>query len=75
MSKNEIENQHVRVANALGSDSDTMRNHPYDLEVGRVVLYWFYGMSKRPMESFGKVGWDHTQHTFGQEMPLALGLL
>jgi hypothetical protein len=35
MSKNEIENQHARVASALGIDSEIMRNHPYDLEVGK----------------------------------------
>ena len=35
MSKDEIENQHARVANALGIDSETMKNHPYDLEVGK----------------------------------------
>ena len=36
MSKDEIENQHARVANALGIDSETMKNHPYDLEVGKI---------------------------------------
>lgn len=35
MSKDEIENQHARIANALGIDSKTMKNHPYDLEVGK----------------------------------------
>ena len=35
MSKDEIENQHARIANALGIDSETMRDHPYDLEVGK----------------------------------------
>jgi len=40
-----------------------------------VVLYWFDGMTKRPMESFGKVGWDHTQHTFGHKLALPFGLL
>ena len=35
MSTDEIENQHARVANALGIDSETMKNHPYDLEVGK----------------------------------------
>jgi hypothetical protein len=43
MSKDEIEDQHARVANALGIDSDTMRNHPYDLEVrksGYLLVRW-----------------------------------
>jgi hypothetical protein len=35
MSKEKIEDQHARVASALGIDSETMRNHPYDLEVGK----------------------------------------
>ena len=33
MSKDEIENQHAPVTNALGIDLDTMRILPYDLEV------------------------------------------
>jgi len=35
MSKGGIENKHARVANSLGIDSDTMKNHPYGLEVGK----------------------------------------
>lgn len=75
MSKGGIENKHARVANSLGIDSDTMKNHPYDLEVGKSGPLLVHGMSKHPMKSFGKVGWDHTQHTFGQEMTLVLGFL
>ena len=33
MSKDEIENQHARVTNALGIDLDTMRSLPYDFKV------------------------------------------
>jgi hypothetical protein len=43
MSKDEIENQHARIANALGIDSKTMRDHPYDLEVaksGSLLVRW-----------------------------------
>jgi len=43
MSKDEIEDQHARVANALGIDLDTMRSHPYDLEVGKsgyLLVLW-----------------------------------
>jgi len=35
MSKDKIEDQHARVAGALGIDLETMENHPYDLEVGK----------------------------------------
>jgi hypothetical protein len=38
MSKDKIEGQHARVANALGIVSETMRNHPYDLELGESGL-------------------------------------
>ena len=43
MSKDEIENQHARVASALGIVSETMRNHPYDLELkkgGSLLVRW-----------------------------------
>jgi hypothetical protein len=35
MSKDEIENQHARVTNALGIYSNTMRSQPDDLEVAK----------------------------------------
>jgi hypothetical protein len=43
MSKDEIEDQHVRVANALGIGSEMMKDHPYDLEMeksGSLLVQW-----------------------------------
>jgi hypothetical protein len=35
MSKDELKDLHARVANALAIDAEALRNHPYDLEVGK----------------------------------------
>jgi hypothetical protein len=48
MSKDKIEGQHARVANALGIDSETMRNHPYDLELGESGLLFIRWHDQAP---------------------------
>ena len=56
----------------LGIDSETMRNHLYNLEVGEsgsLLVRWH---DQRPMELFGKARWYHTQHTFSRQMTLLL---
>jgi hypothetical protein len=35
MPNDETEDQHARVARELGIDSKAMRNHPFDLELGK----------------------------------------